>query len=167
MSRQLPKPAEAQQILRLIPADFRDDGCTSAPDAIFGFAFAWACLIHDFSGCTRCHAAGALTQERRLEGDNRLKRYIGASLPWRWRWVRFVYWAVLRIAGGARAWDSCGVVAFDATEEQVAAGLCRHDQPMPGWLQAQADSYGCPNGLTLEQAEELAERGLGPLAVFG
>ncbi len=130
MRKQLPKPAAAVQILERIPKRFLDDGCSNSPDSVFGFDFRWACRIHDWEYCSRCHKAGRTTQTNRRFADREIKLFIGSALPWRWRWVRFVYYRVLKVAGGVDAWNSCG---------HTKGELCRHNMPMPGWMKRLAE----------------------------
>lgn len=107
-----------------VPEGFYSDGCSSAPDSIFGNDLSWACRIHDWEYCTRSHPAGSRTAPRRKTADKQLGTDVRGSLPFGLRWIGFVYWrAVARIA--YNKWDSCG---WDAGQ------LCRHDIPRPGWM---------------------------------
>ena len=129
MSReQLPKSVRLVAQLAKIPDEFIDDGCSNSPDSIFGFDLSWACRKHDWSYCTRCHFAGTMTQHDRLIADTEIRIDISAALPWRWRWVKYVYYRVLRLAGGTEAWNSCGPTSEN--EE----GYCRHNMPRPDWM---------------------------------
>lgn len=123
---QRPIPKEASALLRgSVPASFKDDGCTNSPDSIFGFDFKWACRIHDWRYCTRCHDPGSMTYETKLRADMELKRHFKSSLPLRWRWIRYVYYAGVLAGGGFNAFDSCG------PEE---GETCRHDVTSPQWM---------------------------------
>lgn len=122
---QLPTPEDAKRLLELIPAEFSDDGCSNAPDGIFGFDFKWACRIHNWSYCTRCHGPGTRTHLVKVQADNRLKRHIDQSLPFRWSWVKYVYYTAVWRYGGMGAFNSCGPeVGFK----------CRHQMVMPEWM---------------------------------
>lgn len=118
MNRQIARPPKAEELLQRIPAEFIDDGCSNAPDRLFGFDFAWACRIHDWRYCTRAHPPGTLTSSWRIMADVELREFIRASLPWRWRWVRWIYHAAVNLMGGYRAFDSCGM---------SAGPYCRHN----------------------------------------
>jgi hypothetical protein len=122
---QYPIPSTGESALREIPKNFVDDGCSNSPDGWFGFEFQWACRIHDYRYCTRCHDPGTMTYGMKLFADNELKRNIRYSLPWRWRWVRYVYHAGVWFGGNFSAWDSCGP---DAGE------VCRHGMSQPDWM---------------------------------
>ena len=86
---QRPRPAEAAALLAEIPDSFIDDGCSNSPDSIWGFRFRWACRIHDWRYCSRAHAAGTMHYANKMVADDELYDFIGSSLPWRWRWVRW------------------------------------------------------------------------------
>lgn len=122
---QRPIPLTAESVLEKIPARFKDDGCSSSPDSLFGFEFRWACRIHDWRYCTRCHRAGSMTQAARRRGDEELGGNIRSTLPWRWRWVRWIYQTVVRRHGGTSAFDSCG---------PVVGKVCRHNMSPPSWM---------------------------------
>ena len=115
---QRPIPAGAANQLRKIPDRFADDGCTNSPDAWFGFDFSWACRIHDWRYCTRAQPDGSMSEARRWAADTYIRGDIKASLPWRWRWIRWVYFYVLKRFGD-RAYDTC--------PEHFAAGVSRSD----------------------------------------
>lgn len=122
---QRPTPADAQAILHTIPKEFQDDGCTNAPDAWFGFELRWACRIHDWRYCSRCHRAEFMGQSNRHRADAELARNVQSALPWRWRWVGWIYLRTVDQFGGVDAWDSCGFEALDR---------CRHGMALPPWL---------------------------------
>jgi hypothetical protein len=66
-----------------------------------------------------------MTQAARRRADQELGENIRRSLPWRWRWVGWIYRLGVRRYGGVAAFDSCG----------PAAGLlCRHGQSQPAWM---------------------------------
>lgn len=130
---QKPIPPEAAELLELIPETFTDDGLSLFPDRWFGFDFAWAGRIHDWEYCGRCHAAGHMNVQRKTEADVRIGRFVSLALPWRWKWLgRVVRFGVWR--GGYGAYNSCGSLPSDATEDQLADGLCRHEMPRPDWM---------------------------------
>lgn len=113
-------------VLAGIPAGFVDDGCSNSPDAWFRFDFRWACRIHDWRYCSRCHPAREMTQAGRTRADQELGMNIRAALPWRWRWVASIYQFEVWRWGGMAAWDSCG---------PEAGNRCRHGMPeRPEWL---------------------------------
>lgn len=112
-------------LLAGIPVGFVDDGCSNAPDSLFGFDFKWACRIHDWDYCTRCHPPGSMTYQEKGRKDNRLKRFIQVSLPVRWRWIRYVYYTAVWWVGHFGAWDTCGPEAGE---------LCRHNISKPEWM---------------------------------
>ena len=114
---QRPAPLWALDLLAEIPEGFISDGCTNAPDTIFGFDLSDGCVIHDWRYCTRCHPPGALTQAWRIMSDVEMRDYFRAVLPTRWRWVRWIYHAFVNVVGGFRAFDSCG---------PEAGLICRH-----------------------------------------
>jgi len=123
---QLPIPADAKKTLdNEIPVRFKDDGCSNSLDSLFGFVFKWACRIHDWMYCTRSHPAGTMTWGYKVLADNLLKRYMRASLPLRWRWVRYGYKSAVFLFGGFGSFDSCG---------PKAGKLCRHNMPQPPWM---------------------------------
>lgn len=125
MSRQLPIPPRALELLSQIPASFCDDGCSRSPDAWFGFDFRWACRIHDWRYCTRAHAAGAMHYGAKVAADYELEQHLRASLPWRWRWAGWIYKAATLFAGGWGAFDSCGTEVGER---------CRHGLEIPAWM---------------------------------
>lgn len=127
MSRSLPIPDEARYYLALIPAEFRDDGCSRSPDSLFGFDFRWACRLHDWSYCTRAHPPGSLTYARKVAADYTLREHLKAALPLRWRWVRFIYQGAVLAFGGFGSFNSCGPEAGE---------LCRHAMRRPPWMTA-------------------------------
>ena len=124
---QLPIPDQAQRVLARIPAEFQDDGCSNSPDRWFRFNFRWACRIHDWRYCSRAHPPMAMTQDGRHFADEELAANIRASLPWRWRWLRFVYEFAVYRYGGVEAWNSCG---------PARGAVCRHNLPVLPWLMA-------------------------------
>lgn len=122
---QRPMPTTAVAVNQQIPRHFVNDGCTNAPDTLFGFELGWACRIHDWRYCTRCHPAGTMTAGHRRRADAELGANVRAALPWRWRWVGWVYRTAVWRYAGISAFDSCG----------PSAGLkCRHHMPIPRWM---------------------------------
>jgi hypothetical protein len=122
---QRPRPAAAEAVLEEIPDSFIDDGCSNSPDTIWGFKFRWACRIHDWRYCSRSHPAGTMHYANKLGADDELYEFIGSSLPWRWRWVRWIYLRGVHVGGGFDAWNSCG--PEDGPE-------CRHNVELPAWM---------------------------------
>lgn len=122
---QLPIPEEAKILLRKIPPQFLDDGCSNSPDSIFGFNLRWACRIHDWYGCTRCHLPGSRTLTKMKEGNRLFRKFVGASLPYRWAWIKWVYYYSVKRFNGDESWDSCG---------SEAGFRCRHNMPRPEWM---------------------------------
>ncbi len=120
---QKPVPAAARVLLRTIPRGFRDDGCSNAPDSVFGFRFRWVCRLHDWRYCTRCHPPGVLTQGWRHMADRELRSFISASLPWRWRWLKWAYYGGVWWAGGIEAFDSCGRDVGDFCRHGIRFGV--------------------------------------------
>ena len=123
---QRPLPQMALEILKKIPTEFHDDGCSNSPDEVFGFEFRWACRIHDWRYCTRCHLPGTMHYASKQRADRELRQFIRASLPWRWRWVSRIYWRGVQAGGGFDAWNSCG---------PEDGQRCRHNVAMPSWMQ--------------------------------
>ena len=124
---QLPKPQWVKELLRRIPADFIDDGCSHAPDSWTGFDLRHACRIHDYDGCTRCHPPGSRTLLAMKQANSTLERVIAEALPFRWRWLKWPYYYAVKRLNGDVAWDSCG---------PEAGFLCRHNQRTPEWMKA-------------------------------
>jgi hypothetical protein len=122
-------PEAAVGILAALPAAFKDDGCSNSPDSLFGFNFKWACRIHDSRFCSRSNLAGSMNQSARRRADRELRKFIRQSLPWRWRWVSWVYYGFVRHYGGRAAYNSCGA---DAGKK------CRHNLVQPRWMKALA-----------------------------
>ena len=122
---QLPIPEDAKRLLELIPKDFISDGCSDSPDSLFGFNFTWACKIHDWSFCTRCHNPGTRTYAAEAQANSRLKRHIDSALPFRWSWVKYIYYTAVWRYGGMGAYNSCG---------PEAGFRCRHGQLQPEWM---------------------------------
>ena len=118
---QLAAPVSAVLTLAGIPRGFMDDGCSNSPDEWFQFNFRWACRIHDWRYCTRCHPADEMTQTHRHAADKELAANIRASLPWRWGWLRYVYLFGVWRYGGVNAWNSCG---------PEVGTMCRHGMPL-------------------------------------
>jgi hypothetical protein len=117
-------PQEAQKNLKKIPKGFKDDGCTNSPDKLFGFNFKWACQIHDWRYCSRCHEPRNMRHQDKVAADRELRKNIKSSLPFRWRWVAFVYYTAVWRYGGLGSWDSC------LTTDKK----CRHNVGKPKWM---------------------------------
>ena len=122
---QLAIPEDAKRLLLLIPGNFISDGFSNSPDKLFGFDFTWACKIHDWSYCSRCHNAGTRTHASKTQADARLKRHIDESLPFRWSWVKYVYHTAVWRYGAMGSFNSCG---------PEAGFRCRHGQTQPEWM---------------------------------
>jgi hypothetical protein len=110
-----------------IPTDFIDDGCTNSPDGLFRVDLRWACRIHDWRYCTRCHAPGSMTAGARHRADDELRRHIDGA--WKGKIIPWLYWKAVHLFGGTNAYDSCG---------PAAGRVCRHGQHVPMWMK---DSY--------------------------
>lgn len=108
-----------------IPPDFITDGCSNAPDRLFGRDLAGACCVHDLWYCTRAWKAGKLTQQHREQADMMLGRCIRALLPLGVGWIGWLYYRAVHRFGGDEAFDSCG---------KEAGERCRHGLPPPRWM---------------------------------
>ena len=122
---QRPRPTRAVELLADISVDFVDDGCSNSPDTIWGFKFRWACRIHDWRYCSRSHLAGTMHYANKQVADRELRDFVGESLPWRWRWVRYFYLRGVQVGGGFDAWNSCGPEDGE---------FCRHNIALPLWM---------------------------------
>jgi len=131
-------PARARAALELIPPQFLDDGCSAAPDQVFGIDLRWACRLHDWNYCSRAWPAGTLDQAWRHRADRELGAHVRAVLPLGLRWAGWLFWRATHRFGGMQAFDSCGRRPLGATAAQISAGLCRHGMPMPEWMRAAA-----------------------------
>lgn len=114
-----------QAALDRIPVGFRDDGCSSAPDRLFGRNLRPACRAHDWLYCTRAHPAGALDQAHRQAADRLLGRGVRALLPHGLGWIGWLTWRAVHRWGGVAAFDSCG---------PEVGPVCRHNLPPPAWM---------------------------------
>ena len=115
----------AEMIRVAIPDDFISDGCSDAPDVLWGVNVADLCVDHDALYCQRIWKAGALDQVWRTDADWYLGRGIMARLPWWQRWAGWVYhWFVHRF-GGDNAFASCGPLEGER---------CRHNVATPEWM---------------------------------
>lgn len=124
---QLPIPEDAKKLLEQINRDFPDfisDKCSNSPDSLFGFDFSWACTIHDYKYCSRCHSPGALTYNAKIKADKELEQHIDDALPFRWSWVKYVYYVAVWRYGGMGAFNSCG---------PEVGYKCRHNIVAPDW----------------------------------
>jgi hypothetical protein len=115
-----------QGVLDKIPGEFIDDGCSKAPDSIFGYDLSEACRIHDFRYCTRCHEPGTMSLKAQKEADRELRKNLSGLLPWRWRWIKWGYYAAVWRYGGFGSWDSCGF---------SVGPRCRHNMSPQQWMQ--------------------------------
>jgi len=114
-----------QKILDKMPKEFVDDGCSNAPDKIFGYDLSGACRVHDWRYCTRCHEPGTMSLEAQKAADRELRNNLSGLLPWRWRWLKWVYYVAVWRYGGFGSWDSCGL---------GAGQTCRHEMPPQQWM---------------------------------
>jgi hypothetical protein len=131
-----------------MPKDFKDDGCSNAPDGFllkvskvrglrwlrrFARSFWWCCKIHDWRYCGRCHAPGTMNQSARSFSDHELGWNIRGVLPFLLKWTGWVYFRVTSELGGRRAWNSCG---------PASGKRCRHNILMPDWMSGQMQKEG-------------------------
>lgn len=116
---------ELQRRLNRVPPLFRDDGCSRAPDRLFGASLTPACRVHDFWYCTRVWPAGTLTQAHRHKADEFLGLSVRALLPFGVGWIGWLYWRAVHWWGGTAAFDSCGL---------EAGTFCRHGIKAPWWM---------------------------------
>jgi hypothetical protein len=65
----------------------------------------------------------------RMESNARLRRGLRAAVPWRWGFVKWIYWSMIHLFSGVTSWDSCG---------PEVGKFCRHNMPKPKWMVAQA-----------------------------
>jgi hypothetical protein len=132
--RQKLPPELALELLERIPDEFNDDGCSHSPDRLWWFGwwwFRWACRIHDWRYCGRCHAPGSMNQTARRWADTELGLFIRLSVPpWAWP-VATLYRVTVRRHGGRSAWHSCGPYTWS----EDPAGLCRHGIARPDWME--------------------------------
>lgn len=122
-------PDTAVNILRSMPRDFNTDGCSNAPDRLWYFGwwdFKWACEIHDWRYCSRCHDAGIMSVNYKDFADKELNWNLIAFLPWLLRGAGWIYRFMTWKYGGYSAFDSCG---------PEAGQFCRHNMPMPRWME--------------------------------
>jgi hypothetical protein len=117
--------AELVALLARRPEGFVDDGCSAAPDRIFGRELRPACIAHDLAYCSRAWPAGALDQAHRLAADQALGRRVRALLPLGLGWIGWIYWRAVHRFGGDAAFDSCGA---------AAGPRCRHGLAPPEWM---------------------------------
>lgn len=129
MIRKATVPPAAYRWLQRIPDYFQDDGCSAAPDRLFRRDLNWACRIHDWWWCTRCHPKGSMTQSWRKAGDALLASFIRQALtdhPLRglaylaYRWGPWF---------GRNGFDTCG---------SEVGTYCRHNIPRPSWMRRDA-----------------------------
>lgn len=117
----------------MIPADFKDDGCSSLGKALERF-FRWRgydlgpiCRQHDWASCTRCHAPGTMTETRKVVAAWEMREAMRELLPW---WYDYTAGPVYRVLGvWPGYWDTCG---------PEVGNVCRHGQMMPEWMRREA-----------------------------
>ena len=114
-----------EQIQRQMPKGFVDDGCSAAPDRIFGRDLRPACRVHDYFYCTRAWPAGQMDQAHRERADTLLGAGVRSLLPRGLGWLGWLYWCSVHQFGGDDAYDSCG---------RQAGKRCRHNLPKPAWM---------------------------------
>lgn len=90
-----------------IPDEFVDDGCSNSPDSICGTDIRWACRIHDYRYCGRCHPAGTMGWAHRRKADRELRWNLAAGLPWWNQWIRFFYFGAVRTFGSVTSYNTC------------------------------------------------------------
>lgn len=133
-----PAPPDLQALLDVLPESWVDDGLTNFPDSVFGWDISQAGTGHDAFYCTRMWPAGTMDRAHRELGDRKIGEWIHALLPWGLRQTGLaVSWTVYQV-GGMKAFDSCGLDPYGATEYQRHMKLCRHGVMMPPWLSAAA-----------------------------
>ena len=123
---------QLRRTLACVPPEFVDDGCSSAPDDLFGADLQPACRVHDWRYCTRAHGPGELDQDYRRQADAELARNTRALLPLGLGWIGWLYWRAVHDFGGDAAYDSCG---WSAGER------CRHGLEPPAWMQIEAHGW--------------------------
>ena len=118
-------PREAQAILDIIPKNFVSDKCTKSLDSVFGYDFSFACVIHNFRYCGRCHDPVFMTYMNKLKADNELRQNISRSLPhWYLKSISWLYYAIVWKYGVYGSWNSCGL---------EVGNKCRHEMSIPKW----------------------------------
>ncbi len=122
---QRPHTEATDALLAEISAEFIDDGCSNAPDELWGFRFRFACRRHDWRYCSRSHPPGAMHYADKVDADAELARLLREALPWRWRWIARLYERAVRIGGGFDAYNSCGPEDGET---------CRHGVALPRWM---------------------------------
>ena len=116
---------ELQRELERIPVGFVDDGCSVAPDWLFGKPLRPACRVHDWKYCTRAWPSGELDQEHRARADRFLGRSVRALLPLGLGWIGWFFARAVHVFGGDAAFDSCG---------PEVGTRCRHHLLRPRWM---------------------------------
>lgn len=116
---------ELQKRLDRIPPLFRDDGCSSAPDRLFGCNLRLACRVHDFWYCSRGWPPSVMDQAHRREADRFLGESIRALLPWGLGWIGWLFYRFVHEYGGDDAYDSCPASVGET---------CRHGLFQPPWM---------------------------------
>jgi len=94
MTDKLPKDyAEALTMKEKLDgiATFKTDGCSNAPDSLFGKTFANCCHEHDF------YYKNEWVDITRKEADEQMFKCMKRRVGWFWA---FTYWSVVRMFGG-------------------------------------------------------------------
>ena len=129
------------EALAAIPEGFVSDGLSGGfPDWLFApwdlTEIDWP---HAHAYCTRCWPAGSRTRRAQKLADRQLKAHANERLPWWFPLTPIVLWAGVWV-GGHGSFDTCYAIdPLDATDEQLAAGLCRHAMPRPQWMVEQLE----------------------------
>lgn len=134
-------PRFLTNLLALVPEDFVSDGCTNSMDAVFGFDFSLACLVHDWKYCSRAHSPGFMNWADKKLSDRYLRQGIRGMVPLVWYplfwlswikiplclglWLPRVYWLGVLAFGGFGSYNSCG---YGVGEK------CRHNMERPKWM---------------------------------
>jgi hypothetical protein len=118
-------PDEHLERIEQIPEEFESDGCSNSPDRWCGWDLRPYCLVHDWEHCSRCHKPEEMNHAHRVESNERLRRGLDNAIPWRWGFIKHIYYSMVNLFGGVRSWDSCGPTVGER---------CRHNMPMPMWM---------------------------------
>lgn len=107
--------------------EFQDDGLSgSFPDWMYKrWDLTDAGRVHDWHYCTRCHAAGSMTDQAKQFADKALRKHARERLPWFLNLAPIILYLGVRIGGGFGSWDSCGPEIGDR---------CRHNIKKPQWM---------------------------------
>lgn len=141
-----PIPFEAWRKLESMSPLFVDDGCSSFPDQVFSWlawitfgragpwVLKWACRVHDWQVCTRCHPPGSMTDVELKRTNKEFKQELVAFLPRFGKQMGYLMFRGVWAARGSGYFDSCGKDPQGVNDEQLAYGLCRHSMPEPEWM---------------------------------